>query len=138
MRSELLSIALAALLVPAAHAAEPTMTVVEFYNTVLRHYFITGDPVEASGIDAGAAGAGWVRTGGRFSAWKNANDAQGLNPVCRFYGTPGKGPNSHFYTADPAECARVKTDPGWFYEGIVFHIAPAQGGACSELRGRAS
>lgn len=132
MRSELLSIAIAALLVPAAHAAEPTMTVVEFYNTALRHYFITGDPAEASGIDAGAAGAGWVRTGGRFSAWKNASDAPGLNPVCRFYGTPGKGPNSHFYTADPAECAKVKTDPGWLYEGIVFHIAPAQDGSCVE------
>ncbi|MEQ1743090.1 MAG: hypothetical protein ABL869_11425, partial [Candidatus Nitrotoga sp.] len=60
MRSELLSIAIAALFVPTAHAAEPTLTVVEFYNTTLRHYFITGDPVEASGIDAGAAGAGWV------------------------------------------------------------------------------
>ena len=31
--------------------------------------------------------------------------------VCRFFGTPGKGPNSHFYTADAAECAKVKTLP---------------------------
>jgi uncharacterized protein (DUF1800 family) len=132
MRSKLLSVAVAALFFPAAHAAEPTATVVEFYNTNLKHYFITAEPSEASGIDAGAAGAGWVRTGGRFSAWKNAGDADGLNPVCRFYGTPGKGPNSHFYTADAAECAKVKTDPGWLYEGIVFHIATPQGGNCPD------
>lgn len=42
-------------------------------------------------------------------------------PVCRFYGTPGKGPNSHFYTSDAAECAAVKMDPGWTYEGVAFY-----------------
>ena len=107
MRTGLIPIVMAAVLAPAAHAAEPTATVVEFYNTSLRHYFITADPAEAAGIDNGAAGAGWVRTGGRFSAWKNAGDAPGVSAVCRFYGTPVRGPNSHFYTADAGECAKV-------------------------------
>jgi uncharacterized protein (DUF1800 family) len=130
MASRLIPIVIAAALASAAHAVEPTATVVEFYHAALKHYFITADPAEASGIDNGAAGAGWVRTGGRFSAWKNAGDAPGLAAVCRFYGTPGRGPNSHFYTADSGECAMVKTDPGWTYEGIVFHIAPAPGAGC--------
>ena len=42
--------------------------------------------------------------------------------VCRFFGTPGKGLNSHFYTADAAECAKVKTLPAWTFEAIAFYI----------------
>ncbi len=51
-------------------------------------------------------------------------------PVCRFYGTPGKGPNSHFYTADAGECAQVKKDPGWTYEGIAYYIKLPVNGSC--------
>ena len=39
-----------------AFAIEPTATVVEFYNTALKHYFMTANPAEAAGIDTGAAG----------------------------------------------------------------------------------
>jgi len=91
-----------------AMAADPTATVVEFYNTTLRHYFMTAGPAEAAAIDAGAAGPGWVRTGGRFSAFANPADAPGTLAVCRFYGSTAvdpetglrRGPNSHFYTSD--------------------------------------
>ncbi len=102
-------------------------TTTEFYNTTLRHYFVTAGAAEAAGIDNGAAGAGWVRTGHSFNVDETA---AGTVPVCRFYGTPGVGPNSHFYTADAGECTSVKTDPGWFYEGIAFEIQPAQAGSC--------
>lgn len=97
--------------------------VVEFRNEFLHHYFIATDGEEARGIDAGAAGAGWSRTGFGFKPG-------GTTPVCRFYGTPGIGPNSHFYTADPAECEMVKRDPGWTYEGLGFYTTPAVAGAC--------
>jgi len=50
--------------------------------------------------------------------------------VCRFYGTPGRGPNSHFFTADPIECDAVRHDPGWSYEGIAFNIDLPQNGTC--------
>jgi uncharacterized protein (DUF1800 family) len=116
--------------VAAAHA-EPTGTAVEFYNTNLRHYFVTANPAEAGFVDSGGAGAGWVRTGGEFSVYANAGDAADVVPVCRFYGTPGVGPNSHFYTADANECALVKTMAGWSYEGIAFHIHPARNGTCA-------
>jgi hypothetical protein len=36
------------------------------------HYFITSSFQEAQGIDAGAAGAGWARTGRSWRAWSVA------------------------------------------------------------------
>ncbi len=114
-----------------ANAAQPTATAVEFFNTSLGHYFLTADPAEAIKVDNGGAGQGWVRTGGRFGVFTGASDAPGLSPVCRFYGRPGVGPNSHFYTADPAECEKVKQDNGWFYEGIAFYAAQPANQQCA-------
>jgi Repeat of unknown function (DUF5648) len=105
-----------------------TLTAIEFYNTVLNHYFMTASAAEAAAIDAGSAGAGWVHTGKTFNVFPDEADAP-LNalPVCRFYGNPAPGPNglrlgpnSHFYTIDPEECDAVKQDPGWIYEGVAF------------------
>ena len=105
-----------------------TQGVLEFFNAALGHYFITADSREATGIDQGNAGAGWQGTGKSFSAWTAAGGLpEGSLPVCRFYGTPGRGPNSHFYTANASECAAVKNDPGWTYEGIAFYaFAPVK------------
>jgi uncharacterized protein (DUF1800 family) len=111
-------------------AAEPTATIVEYFNTVLGHYFMSADAAEQRSVESGGAGAGWIRTGGTFNVFSHPGDAVGLSPVCRFYGTPGIGPNSHFYTADRAECEAVKLDRGWLYEGVAFYIAEAAGGRC--------
>ncbi len=107
------------------------MTAVEFYHTTLQHYFLTSETDEAKSIDRGVVGAGWIRTGYAFYAYPVSGAPAGTSQVCRFYGTPGVGPNSHFYTADSAECAIVKTDPGWYYEGIAFSIGLPADGACS-------
>ncbi len=114
----------------AARAAEPTGTAIEWYNAALGHYFVTSGAEEIANVDRGGAGAGWVRTGGEFGTFLRANDAPGLSPVCRFYGTPGLGPNSHFYTPNATECELVKRDPGWTYEGTAFYIQEAQAGQC--------
>ena len=104
--------------------------VYEFYNEDLKHYFRTGAKSEAAGINRGAAGAGWFDTGDYFYGWAGPTD--GAVPVCRFYGTPGKGPNSHFYTASAAECELVKKDPGWTYEGTGFYAKmPRADGTCA-------
>ncbi len=100
----------------------------EFYHAGLKHFFITASAAEAAGIDAGAAGTGWVRTGQGFRVLPL--EASAGSPVCRFYGTPGVGPNSHFYTANAGECAFVKTDPGWFYEGLAFIVPVPESGVC--------
>lgn len=105
--------------------------VVEFYNTNLDNYFITADPYEAAAIDGGSAGPGWVRTGNTFKSGGNS-------AVCRFYGSLSPGPNSHFYTADPAECNFLKqlqastpaTQKRWNFEGLDFASTLPVSGAC--------
>ena len=114
----------------ASPAVAATATAVEFYNTGLKHYFLTSYPEEVAGVDSGTAGPGWTRTGGEFTVFTDA--APGRVPVCRFYGTPGKGPNSHFYTADAAECEIVKNDAGWTYEGIAYHVQLPVFGNCPD------
>jgi len=47
----------------------PMVSVVEFHNRFLDHYFLTADPAEIAAIEAGAAGPGWQRTGFGLSAW---------------------------------------------------------------------
>jgi hypothetical protein len=112
---------------PGAAAARFNVTApnVEFFNTLLKHYFVTYDGQEARGIDNGGAGEGWVRTG--QSTFKTG----GTTPVCRFYGTPGIGSNSHFFTVSADECELVKRDVGWTYEGIGFYATPAVNGQCA-------
>ncbi len=112
-------------------ALEPTARVVEFYNATLNHYFVTAFPEEAAALDAGNPVAGWVRTGVAWHAWMAAGESAAAVPVCRFFGTPGVGPNSHFYTADAAECAKVKLNPNWTYEAIAFHVEVPQATACT-------
>jgi hypothetical protein len=105
-------------------------TAIEYYNPALRHYFITAYPEEAAALDAGTNVKGWVRTGGQFTVF--TDPAPGLSAVCRFFGTPGKGINSHFYTADASECAKVKTLPPWTFEAIAFYIWTPVGGSCGD------
>ena len=105
---------------------------IEYYNDTLKHFFITADPAEQMMLDAGIVVPGWERTGFAFKV-RPVNYAIGL-PACRFYGTPGVGPNSHFFTIDPAECAQVKANPLWTYEGIAFVADPPSAGMCGADR----
>lgn len=78
-------------------------TVVEYYNAMLDHYFITPLADEIAALDSGRI-AGWMRTGLTFDA--SEIPGNGLSPVCRFYIPPIHG-DSHFLSAAPAECAAV-------------------------------
>lgn len=104
-----------------------TLTIYEFHNSILNHYFITADSAEANAIDSGAAGPGWSRTGYTFKAYP-LNGGSG-SPVCRFYGPPPV--NSHFYTVDAAECEAVKRSAGWNYERLEFNIGVPSAGSCA-------
>jgi len=110
--------------------------VIEFYNPDLNNYFITADPVEQAFVDTGAVGR-WQRTGNSFATG-------GPNQVCRFGGNGNinpatgtfYGPNSHFYTADAAECAGLKalytpTAKSWKFESNDFLTTPAVNGTCA-------
>ena len=104
---------------------------VEYYHANLDHYFMTIDPNEIAALDSGQI-VGWERTGFRFLAYDSPG--AGRNPVCRFYRKPAFG-DSHFFTADPAECARVAVDyaTDWYFESpAIYYVAlpNAVTGAC--------
>ena len=95
-------------------------TAVEYFAPALQHYFFTSSPEEQAFVDAGKAGA-WQRTGVTFPIG-------GPTDVCRFYGDPVAGPNSHFYTGSSAECSSLilidsatpRGKAAWRYEGFAF------------------
>ena len=108
-------------LTPNVPAPAGQVVAVEFYNRRLNHYFISTNPVEINNLDSGAT-VGWERTGLRFFAYNIP--VAGTNPVCRFYLRPGFG-DSHFYSADPQECAETQIRFGndWIFESPnVFYI----------------
>jgi len=109
-----------------------TVPVVEFYRAAVDHYFVTVDPLEVAGLDNGTKG-GWARTGLGFRAWTSAVD--GAIAICRFYLPPGYG-DSHFFSADPAECARVQAEhPPFVLESTaaMFLKSPdPSSGACAD------
>jgi minor extracellular serine protease Vpr len=121
-----------------ASPALSEITVFEFYNQPLDHFFRTANPGEASVIDSGGAGAGWSRTGDNFVAYGKSGYPAGAVGVCRFFGSLSPGPNSHFYTADAGECQGLKdlqartpaTEKRWNYEEIAFGADLPSSGAC--------
>ncbi len=130
---------LAPYLTPGAADPSRKILVVEYYYAGFDDYFITADPNEIHGLDNGAH-PGWVRTGLTFLAYADPSVAPaGAAPVCRFYLLPQYG-DSHFYSADPAECAAtaVKFAGSWAEESAaLFYIQlpnPATGACPSNTR----
>jgi dienelactone hydrolase len=119
---------------PFANVAGETRAL-EFHNTLLDHFFIAAGQDEIDSILAGGAGAGWELTGESFKVWPRMppDTFTAVGPVCRFYGRPAGGPNSHFFTASTSECEGVKQQGGWAYEGIGFYIRPVNAdGKCPD------
>ena len=103
-------------------ATEPArQDAIEYYNASINHYFMTSFPAEAAALDIGVPVAGWTRTGASFPTY--SEPGMNLASTCRFFGTPGRGINSHFYTVIPEECALVMQNPDWYFEAIAFYIA---------------
>ena len=108
----------------AAPARAEVITAFEFDNPGLDHYFVTASEVEIRALDNGEF-KGWFRTGGLFGVFTPDSTDPGLTPVCRFYGNPAFGLDSHFYSASPAECADVlrKWPEQWLLESSnVFKV----------------
>jgi predicted dienelactone hydrolase len=102
---------------PAALSAGERVTI-EYYAASLKHYFETAEPAEAAMLDAGIIVPGWVRTGFDFKSW-TVESGVGV-PACRFFGTPGSGPNTHVFSINVAECNKLHADPRWTFEGLAF------------------
>ena len=116
----------------AARTSADAVLAVEYYNPALAHYFVTAFESEKAVLDAGGNG-GWVRTGRSFWVYPNVASAPvGTDPVCRYYGVPGVGPNSHFYSAIEAECEVVSRlfSREWLLEtsdAFAAHLPDAEG-----------
>jgi hypothetical protein len=101
-----------------ASASAGTVTVVEYHNAALGHYFITWIPDEIAKLDAATVIKGWARTGRTFKTYTTARS--GTSPVCRFYIPPAAG-NSHFFGRGPAECnATAANHPDFVVEDSAF------------------
>ena len=106
------------------------VTAVEYYRAAVDHYFISALQPDIDALDSGRL-AGWARTSLSFKVFPTQSaGGAGANPVCRFYIPPQHG-DSHFFSADPAECAavlaKIQTDPnysGYDYETPnAFYVA---------------
>ncbi|HEX6136352.1 MAG TPA: hypothetical protein VF059_01745 [Casimicrobiaceae bacterium] len=105
---------------------------IEYYNPSLDHYFMTADPREIAILDEQVI-PGWMRTGYPFKVDAPGN-AAGI-AACRFFGVPGVGPNTHFFSILANECNLLMNNPLWLFEGFVFRVdAPNDLGACPANR----
>jgi len=105
-----------------------TADVIEYHHAEWDHYFMTSIQDEITKLDNGVF-AGWARTGYKFKAY--ALDTAGSANVCRFFSTSFAPRSSHFYTPFASECAAVKANPDWSFEGEVLGVpVPNLAGAC--------
>ena len=94
--------------------------VVEYVNSKVApespggHYFYAASVVDRDILDTQPD---WLRTGRSFKSG-------GYLPVCRFlYSPPGGGAATHFFTARADECAALKVQSGFTYEGTPFRTS---------------
>jgi hypothetical protein len=114
-----------ALTAPVPPVAAQAVTVIEYYNTALDHYFITSLQPDIQALDSGHF-FGWSRTGLTFQGFADqASGGPAASPVCRFYIPPPA--DSHFFSASPAECAavlaKISTDPN--YRSFIYETPSA-------------
>ncbi|HWH40612.1 MAG TPA: hypothetical protein VNU21_12285 [Usitatibacter sp.] len=111
----------------------PKTVLLKEYVNDITHHFVLLVPSEAQQVEQGSAGPGWRFTGYEFAGYDVSETqavAQNALPVCRFYAPPPT--NSHFYTADPAECDFLRThDTGWNFEKIDLKIDVPHDGVCA-------
>ena len=103
------------------------ISVVEYYNATLDHYFVTHLTAEQANLDAGLTPTRWTRTGKTFNAYES--NSAGTSPVCRIYIPPLLG-DSHFFGRDTAECETTAVkNPSFVVEASVFFhtVLPAAG-----------
>jgi len=103
-----------------------TALAIEYFDAFLGHYFITTLASEQAALDAGVI-AGWKRTGAWFTAYAPGHGAaDGARAVCRYYGRPEAGLDTHFYSASASECVAVaqRFPDAWILESAeLFDVA---------------
>ena len=119
----------------------PTPSVVpavEYRRDDNDHYFVTADPDEVLQLDRNTTlqEGTFRRTGRTFNVWPAGSvPPDGASPVCRFYGRPEKGLDSHFYSASVLECMAVQERfaASWVFEApdvFVVGLPALETGHC--------
>lgn len=94
-------------------------TVVEYFNARLGHYFITADAQEINLLDRGGM-SDWVRTGETFQAFAPHVVGSQISGMCRLYGLPGAGIDSHFFASnEECDIALSRWPNAWVPESRV-------------------
>lgn len=113
--------------------ASQAVGAVEYYHSGFNHYFLTADAYEIAALDSGQF-SGWSRTGQVIRVIAPTGLVAGDSPVCRFYGRPEAGLDTHVYTANETECAILASQPAvWIFERPdAFEVASIDttSGAC--------
>lgn len=108
------------LLTLAYSALASAVTVIEYYNSALDAYFITGRANEQALLDGSS---GFRRTGMSFQATDATVGSATLSRICRFYvSTTNPFTSSHFYGKEGSDCEglRAQNVPGFSWEGYDF------------------
>lgn len=124
---------------PAVSAVpDGAVAIVEYYDPALDHYLVTADPAEMAVLDDDP-GARYRRTGHVFYGWADpglAPTGVDVRGACRFHAGPEHRIDSHFFTADPAECSFIANSLAsvWTLQSTAaFWIeVPTPGGGCRE------
>jgi hypothetical protein len=124
----------ATLVVSTQPAPTQTAPIIEFYNAVLDHYFMSQDAKEISDLDNGVH-PGWTRTGYSILAYTLRGSDNRGRQVARYYAPPTTHIDSHFYTASNREVSGMQAAgmfAVWGFEGTVFEIPTpdTRTGAC--------
>ena len=118
-----------------AATAWPSVPAIEYFHADLDRYFITADPREIAALDEGTI-RGWSRTGEHFPVFPaDGIPGDSAGPVCRLYGLPEAGLDSHFYSNVSDECAVVleRWPSSWTLEAsAVFGAGYVFGGGVDE------
>jgi hypothetical protein len=118
----------------ATAGSSPTVPVVEYYNPVFDHYFITSVPAEVTLLNARQPPfQDWVPTGLTFKGYANATAPPGSVAICRFFNSTFAPKSSHFYAPHGLGCeATIASFPDWKLEDDKLFNAqlPDASGAC--------
>ena len=111
-----------------------TVTVVEYYNAALDHFFITPVAAEVSLLDTKSAPfQDWSRTGFSFNSYANATAPAASVAICRFFNDSFAPKSSHFYAPHGLGCeATIASFPDWRLEDdkLFNEMLPDGSGNC--------
>lgn len=103
---------------------EPTQVVFTLFEPRTATHFVTANSADKTQLQS----LGWQLVDDGFRVWPASGPApDAAKSVCRYF-YPTKA--THFYSANPNDCAKLKSTAGFVDEGIAFRALVPIGGRC--------